>query len=244
MAGLSKNGLKTAQKEVIMANRDYIKGGFVEFDAQFKLIVDTVAANTAGAQPVWTHIPAEERAKLEAAYNDWHPKHVAAELPSRSKIDVEERVEARGRDEPVLRNFCQRFFYACPDIVTDAQLEAMNLRPHDKTRTPHAIPSIIPVAEAVPTASRTHTVTALNPETSDKKKPDMVAGVAFACRVRSPDKPASDAGDMPSKFQAGTVREFQYEQHQIGMVADYACAYENEGGKRGEWSNVVSVIIS
>jgi hypothetical protein len=35
-----------------MASKDYIKGGFADFDAQFKLIVDTVAANTGGAQPV------------------------------------------------------------------------------------------------------------------------------------------------------------------------------------------------
>jgi hypothetical protein len=223
---------------------DYIATTYDGFDVQFKLILDTVAANTSGAQPLWTHIPPEERAKLEAAYNDWHPKHVAAELPARSKIDVEERVEARKRNEPALRNFCQRFFYACPDLVTDAQLEAMNLRRYDKNRTPHGIPSAIPVVEAAPTARRTHRVTALNPQTNDKKKPDMVAGVAFASRVRSPDKPVSDSADMPSVFQAGAAREFQYEQRQIGMVADYACAYENEGGKRGEWSNVVSLIIA
>ncbi|MDR2194653.1 MAG: hypothetical protein LBP19_09390 [Treponema sp.] len=117
-----------------MANRDYIKGGYAEFDAQFKLIVDTVVANTAGDQPVWTHIPAEEKAKLQAAYNDWHPKHEAAESPARGKIDVKERVEARKRNEPVLRNFCQRFFYDCPDVVTDAQLESMDLRKRAKTR--------------------------------------------------------------------------------------------------------------
>jgi hypothetical protein len=29
-----------------------------------------------------------------------------------------------------------------------------------------------------------------------------------------------------------------------GRVADYAAAYENEGGKRGPWSDVVSVIIA
>ncbi|MDR2782974.1 MAG: hypothetical protein LBB48_03890 [Treponema sp.] len=68
--------------------------------------------------------------------------------------------------------------------------------------------------------------------------------MAFASRVRSPDWLVSDAGDMPSRFQSGTVREFQYSQQQIGMVVDYACAYENEGGYRGEWSNVVSLIIA
>jgi hypothetical protein len=227
-----------------MARWDYIKRGYAEFDAQFKIIVDTAKANTSGAQPVWTHIPAAEVTKLEAAYEDWHPKHVAAESPSRSKIDVEERIEARKRNEPVLRHFCQRFFYACPDLVSAAQLEAMNLRLHDKNRTPHAAPSAIPVAEAAPTTNRTHTVTALNPLTKDKRKPDQAAGVAFAFRVRKADAPVSDAADMPSAFQAAPSRTFRYEERQLGMAADYACAYENEGGRRGEWSNVVSLIIA
>jgi hypothetical protein len=157
---------------------------------------------------------------------------------------VEERVEARKRDEPVLRNFCQRFFYACPDIVTDAQLESMNLRRHDKSRTPHATPSVIPAAEVVTTANRTHKVTALNPLTNDKRKPAQVAGVAFAYRVRKADAPVPEAADMPSAFQAAPSRTFQYEERQIGMTASYACAYENEGGHRGEWSNVVSLIIT
>lgn len=227
-----------------MARRDYMRHSYADFDAQYKLIVDMVAENSGGAQPEWTHIPAEERAKLEAAYGDWHPKHVAAQAPTRSKVDVKARIEARKRTEPALRNFCQRFFYTCPDIVSDAQLEAMDLRPYNKSRAPHAIPSTIPVAEAAPVASRTHTVTALNPETKDKRKPAQVAGVAFAHRVRSPDAPISDAADMPSVVQSAAVRDFQYEQHQIGMAADYACAYKNASGKRGPWSDVVSLIIA
>jgi hypothetical protein len=137
----------------------------------------------------------------------------------------------------VLRNFCQRFFYDCPDIVTDAQLEGMNLRLHDKNRTPHPTPQAIPLVDAAPVGSRTHTVTALNPLTKDKRKPDQVAGAAFAHRVRRADEPVSDADDMPSAYQSSVSRTFQYEEHQIGMVADYACAYENEGGHRVGFGN-------
>jgi hypothetical protein len=35
-----------------MANRDYIKGSYAGFDRQFEIVVDTVKANTGGAQPV------------------------------------------------------------------------------------------------------------------------------------------------------------------------------------------------
>ena len=63
-----------------------------------------------------------------------------------------------------------------------------------------------------------HAVTALNPRTGSKQKPPFVKGVAFAHRVRGAEV--------------------------YGKVADYACAYENEGGKRGPWSDVVSLLIS
>jgi hypothetical protein len=49
---------------------------------------------------------------------------------------------------------------------------------------------------------------------------------------------------MPSTFQAETVRNFQWKEADIGKVADYATAYENEGYARGPWSNVVSVIVA
>jgi hypothetical protein len=49
---------------------------------------------------------------------------------------------------------------------------------------------------------------------------------------------------MPSVFQTGTVRNFQWAEEDYGKVADYATAYENDGGKRGPWSDVVSVIIA
>jgi hypothetical protein len=46
-----------------MPGKAYIGKTYGGFDEQFKLIADTAAANTSGAQPVWTHIPAEERAE-------------------------------------------------------------------------------------------------------------------------------------------------------------------------------------
>jgi hypothetical protein len=120
----------------------------------------------------------------------------------------------------------------------------MSLRPHDKDRTPHATPSVIPVAEAAPAASRTHTVAALNPLTNDKRKPAQAAGVAFAYRVRKADAPVPEAAGMPSAFQAAPSLTFQYEERQIGMTAGYARTYENEGGHRVKWSNVASLIIT
>jgi hypothetical protein len=56
-----------------------------------------------------------------------HPKRAAAEIPARTRMDVEEREAALKRTSPVVRAFCQRFFYGAPDIVTDAQLVGMSI---------------------------------------------------------------------------------------------------------------------
>ena len=64
----------------------------------------------------------------------------------------------------------------------------------------------------------------------------------FVCPGRG--KPKSRAEDMPSGYQAGTSRVFQYTEDEYGKVADYATAYENSTGQRGPWSNVTSLLIS
>ena len=58
------------------------------------------------------------------------------------------------------------------------------------------------------------------------------------------DDPKSRAEDMPSDYQAGTSRTYQYTEDDYGKVADYATAYEDSTGHRGPWSNVTSLLIS
>jgi hypothetical protein len=40
------------------------------------------------------------------------------------------------------------------------------------------------------------------------------------------------------------VKDFQWDEECYGKVCDYACTYENEGGKRSLWSDVASLIVS
>jgi hypothetical protein len=144
--------------------------------------------------------------------------------------------------EAFMRDLKKRHFFSPP--LTDADRTALGLRGPDTTPTPHPTPGLKPDTEAEPWGKGRHRVTALNPETHNKKKPPLVKGVAFAYHVRDADAPKQAAADMPSVFQAGTERSFQWTEADYGRVADYAAAYENEGGKRGPWSDVVSVIIA
>jgi hypothetical protein len=130
------------------------------------------------------------------------------------------------------------------DKMTEADKLVMGIRPRDTVSTPVPAPDIQPETDAVPSGSRRHTVTAINPQTQTKKRPPFVKGVAFASKLRLPSEPKAAAKEMPSVFRKDTVIDFTWEEADIGKVADYATAYENEGTERGTWSNVVSVVVA
>jgi hypothetical protein len=163
--------------------------------------------------------------------------------PNHGKVDTLNKNEAKKTLTAALRTYIQGYVARNP-TVTDGDREQMGLPLRDTTPTPHPVPGLKPDTEAEPWGKGRHRVTAVNPETGTKKKPALVKGVAFAHRVRNADAPKSRADDMPSEFQVGTERSFQWTEADYGRVADYATAYENEGGKRGQWSYVASVIIA
>jgi hypothetical protein len=244
---VSENGRKTAQKELLMASKDYIKGSYTEFDAQFKLIVETVEKNIAGSTPVWPHISRQEHTKIAVAYEDWHPKHVAAELPTRSKVDVEARVEARKRDEPVLRSFCQRFFYAYPDIVTDAQLEGMSLRLHDKTKTIHGKPQWRVAIEIEPSKTRTHTIRWHVAETHGKAVPDDCNGWVLVYKVLEPGESVPLDGEEMGHSQLVTRNPYvvEHKSGDEGKRIVYCGAFQSKSrGLLGNWGEVVVAVLS
>jgi hypothetical protein len=117
--------------------------------------------------------------------------------------------------------------------VTDEDKEQMGLPLRDTTPTHHPAPETRPETEAEPAGTGAHRITAVNPHTQNREKPPFTTGVAFARRVRGAEEPKSRAEDMPSEYQTGTSRTFQYAEADYGKVADYATAYENTTGQRG-----------
>jgi hypothetical protein len=169
-------------------------------------------------------------------------KLAEVESPQRTSVITAECNAAFTDLEAKMRDMKKRYFLKPP--LEDADFISLGLPVPDRTPTPHPVPTLKPDTDAAPSGKGKHTVTALNPETEDKKKPDLVNGVAFASRVRNASDPKAQASDMPSEYQTGTVKVFQYAEADYGKVADYATAYESGGGKRGPWSDVVSVVIA
>ncbi|MDR2899913.1 MAG: hypothetical protein LBV20_00130 [Treponema sp.] len=114
----------------------------------------------------------------------------------------------------------------------------------NSTSAMYSVPDIKPEITVLPSGNGMHRITAINPQTQSRDKPDFVMTVAFAHRVRNPRESVLKAEDMPSQSQLNPLRMFQHKEEDYGAVADYAVAYENANGERGPWSNVVSLIIS
>jgi hypothetical protein len=221
---------------------DYLDLTDAAFDAFFTRLNQYLAQKCAAPSPEWTHIPAAERDKLTACYTAWNTAYLPT-LDPHTKVETLAKNDAKNAAKAAVRPFVNRYLREdCPE-VQDTDRAFLGIPNKDTIPTHHPAPTLKPEADAVPAGKGKHRVTALNPETDAKKKPPLVKGVAFAHHIRSADETQPRAEDMPSDFQMGTTREYQWPQEDYGKIADYACAYENAGGKRGPWSDVVSLII-
>ncbi|MDR3312080.1 MAG: hypothetical protein LBS64_02985 [Spirochaetaceae bacterium] len=222
---------------------DYLSLDDAGFDVFFQNLTNYVDAKTSGAPPAWPHIPPEEAEALKEAFPRWHEPYLKTLVPH-TPVDTRAKNEAKDAAKKVIRPFVNRFLREDWEVVTDMDRDAMGVPTRDKIPTAHPEPAVKPEIDAAPSGQGKHTVTAINPQTQNKRKPALVKGVAFAHKVRLPAEPKARADDMPSVFQAPAVKNFQWGEADYGKVADYAAAYENEGGKRGPWSDVASVIIA
>jgi hypothetical protein len=180
---------------------------------------------------------------LEAAIDAFDTAFAVYQQPNHGKVDTLAKNEAKDALVHALRTYVQAYIARNPE-VTDEDKEQMGLPLRDTTPSPHPAPDLRPETEAEPAGKGAHRVTAVNPQTRNREKPRLVSGVAYARRVRGAEEPVSRAGEMPSEYQAGTGRTYQYAEADYGKVADYATAYENSTGHRGPWSNVTSLLIS
>jgi hypothetical protein len=223
--------------------QDYLNLSDTNFDKFFKRIINYTDMKCDGDNPEWTHIPLSYRADLKSSYAVWAAAYAKTLVPH-TPVDTQAKNEAKLAGKAKIRPFVNLFLREDQPAVTDMDRTAIGVPNKDKNQTPHPVPDLKPETEAVPSGKGKHTVVAINPSARNKKKPALVSGVAFAHRVRNIDEPKIMAEDMPSDFQVKTTRDFQWSEELYGKIVDYATAYENSGGKRGPWSDVVSVIIA
>jgi hypothetical protein len=192
-------------------------------------------------KPHWADVPAASWTAFQDAYTAWTPAYAACKVAHLPK-DTEAKNLAETALRDALSDLLDRGFLLPPRTAED--VVAMGFALRDTTHTAHPVPSLKPETLAEPTGKEKHTVTAIHPVEKTKKKPPLVKGVAFASRIRTAGEPPATTDTMPSVFQTGTSRAFQWNEADHGKVADYATAYENDSGDRGPWSDVVSALIA
>jgi hypothetical protein len=220
-----------------MSDHDYIPAG----EGQLLPFAKTLSAYALANFARWG-MPSPQTL-LDAPITAFETALAAYQSPNHGKVDTLNKNEAKDALVHALRTYIQGYIARNP-AVTDEDKEEMGLPLRDTIPTPHPAPDARPEVAAEPAGTGAHSVTAVNPHTHNKEKPPLVTGVSFAHRVRSADEAAAAAALMPSEYQAGASRTYQYTEADYGKVADYAAAYENATGKRGPWSNVVSLLIS
>ncbi|MDR1215590.1 MAG: hypothetical protein LBK25_02805 [Treponema sp.] len=225
-----------------MAN-DYLNLTDALFNLFFRNLNRYLDQKCEGTPADWLHIPVIARQELKDAYTEWSTSYEKTTVPH-TPVDTEAKNEMKVQAKAKIRPFVNVYLREDQSAVSDIDRTAMGIPNKDKTPTTHPAPDVKPETAAAPSGKGRHTVTALNPRTGDHKRPDLIKGVAFAHRIRNADDPKNNADDMPSVFQTRTVRDFQWTEADYGKTVDYATAYENEGGKRGPWSDVISIIIA
>jgi hypothetical protein len=228
-----------------MAKRDYIDHTYKGYDAQLKFAADAVEENTKAGGP-WTHIPPENRGTLKELYDDFHPRHVAAEHPARSRIDVEERLVSRKRTEAAFRNFCRRFFYDAPEFVTDAQLEAMGLRIPDKIRTSHGKPQWRVAITVEPSKTHTHTIRWQTAETRSGAVPEDCNGWVLVYKALENGEEAPLDGEEMAHSQLVTRNPYvvEHKSEDRGKRIAYCGAFQSKSrGLMGDWGEVVVAVL-
>jgi hypothetical protein len=129
------------------SGKDWVPGPDNEFSDFLQNYVKIVVANTALAQPVWTHIPDERVNELSQSRGAWYLAYEKLKTPH-TPGDVVAKNEARDTVEDILRAFNRQYILSARE-VTDAQRRDLGCPVHDTTHTPIPRPQAEPEADII-----------------------------------------------------------------------------------------------
>ena len=220
--------------------KDYIPSTDADFNQFFKNITQYVNAKCAGSSPEWTHIPKEERERLDQAYIDWYSAYALTFKPH-SKDITKQKNRARKEAEGILREFVNRFMRYPP--VTDQDRDIMGINNHDITRTPR-----FGVSELAGTEVKLRNIRELmlhfwiKGQRGKRAKPDGYKGAVIAWDVR--DTPPDRPEDLTRRALATrTPYVLQFDETERGKTVYFAAAWQNDRGQVGQWSEIGKAFV-
>ena len=191
------------------------------------------------APPQWTDIPSNRYETVSRAFGTFqlaHNKAIATPTPA----NILARNQAQVKATKELRPFVNQFLRFPP--VTDIDRTAMGIPNHDSVRTDHTT-----VAEKVsftltPGSIREVIVHFQILGETHKAKPQGYDGAVIVWDVL--DKPPARTEVLTKHTMASrTPHTLRFDETERGKTVYVACAWQNERGILGPWSDIKSTII-
>ncbi|MGE0636051.1 MAG: hypothetical protein AB7P01_06405 [Bacteroidia bacterium] len=210
------------------------------FDAFQLNLFDKVTLNA----PVW-NIPATALAVLGLVKTPWDAAWLIAKSKSnRTATQVSTKNVARRNYEQKLRPFIQSWIYR-NDMMDDNAIVECGLKPRDKTRTPVAVPTSVPVITMEYASGNVLVVRYLSvdPETAAlrKAKPKGVARIQLRYVIGT--QPASPDA-CPNTVEGGrSPARINIDPALRGQRVWYYARWVNTRNQPGPWTDLASFVF-
>ncbi|MDR1899952.1 MAG: hypothetical protein LBQ55_08100 [Treponema sp.] len=222
--------------------KDYVPAKDADFDRFFKKVAQTTAAKTSGTNPPWYHIPAAAVTELITAYSDWYTAYSNTFNDPTSPV-IREKNRVRKVTERTLRHFIQR--YLKDDPVTAQERDELGIPNPDPIPSPIGRPTEHVLLLIEPIHVREHRVIWEVEETGGKAKPYGYDGVVLLRRILEPGEavPATVKALGDSRLLTKNRVVLEYTAEDQGKRCAYAACWQNEKGEKGDWSDIIVVVI-
>ena len=219
--------------------RDYVPQNPVQFRFFMENLLTHVDAHVNVDPPLWPLVPADRFDTLASKFADFktaHDRHIANPTPANRKA----RDEAKAVSVSELRAFVNQFLRFPP--VTNADRIEMGVPVHDTIRTDHTV-----VIEKVDFVLHLRNIREIMVDfwiqgADHKAKPQGYDGAVIVWGTL--DAPPQHTDELIHHTMASrTPFALHFEETERGKTVYVACAWQNERGIIGQWSEFKSAIV-
>jgi hypothetical protein len=219
-----------------MKGHDFIPqadDAFLDWSRNF---VNGVVANAAA----WG-VPQSEMTALQTLLADYEDKLAAAKAGNRGKADVAEKNAAK---EALMHKerMVTKLYIAWNPAVSDAQREAVGVTVHDATRTSVPIPKTRPEFSFKVADIMRIQIDFRDQGSASRAIPYGCNGAVFCCALS--DAPVTDYAPLTkTALLTHSPWALNLPPEAEGKTLSGAMMWQNEKGDKGQWSEILSVIV-
>jgi hypothetical protein len=218
---------------------DYIPNNDAKFDVWFKFLIQYILPKISGIPPVWPHIPQAAFTTLQDAYAAWSAAYETFIGPH-TKVDTEAKNDAKKAAKGVIRPFVNQYLRFPP--VTDEDRTAMGIPNHDNTRTPIGKPKTVPVFTIIIKGIRRVTIPFNDEGTTSRAIPYGMNGAVISWKVSNTPITSPKLLDH-TELATKSPFILYFDEEDRGKTVYIALQWQNEGGVRGDYSEIECAII-